>query len=154
MPTLPPLAGPIPQIFIAATAVEAEQAFELGLLNKALAAARTPLLDYLPTLWAATGAGARDAFDAQQMRNATCLCGAGAAAALEGTVGFVSEAAHQAGPVCSGAGWARSGCADGGPPANQQKYWRCAVGGSWPLLTCASLHAPALPLLRSQASPC
>lgn len=90
------------QIYVAAMGVAAEQAAEVALLNTALAAARTPLLDYLPSLWTATRAG-RDAFDAQQMVNATCVCGAGAAAALEGTAGFVSEAAHQAGGNCTGA---------------------------------------------------
>lgn len=83
--------------------VEAEQAQELALLALAQGAAATPFLDYLPALWAANGAAARDVFDAQQMRNATCVCGAGATAALEGTAGFVSEADHQAGSNCTGA---------------------------------------------------
>ncbi|GBF96992.1 polycystin cation channel family [Raphidocelis subcapitata] len=88
------------KIYIAATAVAAEQAFELSLLNTALDAARTPLLDYLPTLWNITRAG-RDAFDAQQMREGTCLC-AGGAAPLAGTAGFVDEAAHRTGSACAG----------------------------------------------------
>lgn len=79
----------------------AEQAFELSLLNSALEAARTPLLDYLPPLWNVTGAG-RDAFDAQQMRAGVCMC-AGVSAALEGTVGFVDEAAYRTGAACTGA---------------------------------------------------
>ena len=94
------------KVYVAATAVAAEQAQELALLALALNATRTPLLDFLPAMWAApTGPGrapARDAFDAAQMRNATCVCGAGAAAALEGTAGFSGEAAHQAGPACAG----------------------------------------------------
>ena len=101
------------QVVIAATGVAAEQTFELSLLNKALEAAQTPFLDYLPALWRITGAASRDTFDAQQMRNATCVCGTGAAAALDGTAGFVSEASHQAGSVCAGEGMVRCCCRAG-----------------------------------------
>jgi hypothetical protein len=90
------------KVYVAAAAVAAEQAQELSLLRLAIAAGRTPLLDYLPTLWNVTRASARDAFDAQQMRNATCVCGAGATAALAGTAGFADEASHQAGANCTG----------------------------------------------------
>lgn len=93
------------KVYVAAAAVWAEQSQELALLNLALNATRTPFLDYLPTMWAASRASAgRDAFDAQQMRNATCVCGAGAAAALEGTAGFEGEASWQAGGNCTGVG--------------------------------------------------
>ncbi|KIZ05279.1 hypothetical protein MNEG_2684 [Monoraphidium neglectum] len=90
------------KVYVAEAAVAAEQAFEQSLLQKALDAARTPFLSYLPTLWTVTRATARDAFDAQQMHDATCVCGAGATAALQGTAGFVDEATWQAGTNCTG----------------------------------------------------
>ena len=89
------------QVYIAAAAVTAEQEFELSLLANARTAASTPFLNYLPTLWDLTSAG-RDAFDAQQMWNATCVCGANATAALQGTAGFVNETFWQA-DNCTGA---------------------------------------------------
>jgi hypothetical protein len=92
----------IHQVYIAAVAVQAEQAFEQTLLQKALGAAQTPFLDYLPALWNETRALGRDDFDAQQMRNATCMCGPGAASALAGTAGFADEAAWQSSVNCSG----------------------------------------------------
>ena len=93
------------QVYVAAAAVIAEQTFEQSLLAKAIAAARTPLLDYMPTMWTLTRQTLRDGFDAQQMRNATCLCAGAALAGLEGTAGFVSEADHQSGGNCTGALW-------------------------------------------------
>jgi len=98
------------QVYIAASAVEAEQTFEQGLLADALTAARTPFLDYLPTLWSVTRAASRDAFDAQQMRNATCLCGAGATSVLVGTTGYVDEASWQNAPNCTGRALVGGGC--------------------------------------------
>lgn len=51
--------------------------------------------------WQAAAPGARDAFDMQQLRNASCLCANGTAP-LAGTAGFASEAAYLA-SNCSGA---------------------------------------------------
>lgn len=64
------------KVYIAAAAATAEQAFEVSLLDSALGLLQSSLLDALPAVWAATGQASRDAFDAQQMRNATCLCAA------------------------------------------------------------------------------
>ncbi|KAI8467677.1 MAG: hypothetical protein J3K34DRAFT_480735 [Monoraphidium minutum] len=96
-------AAVLTKVYVAATAVAAEQAQEVALLTQAAAAARTPLLEYLPTMWSLAGgdAAGRDEFDAAQMRNASCLC-AGAAAALEGTAGFVDEATLRGGGNCTG----------------------------------------------------
>lgn len=96
------LTAPPNQVYIAETGVAAEQQYEIGLLQTAVTAANTPLLDYLPTLWSITLAVGRDDFDAQQMRNATCLCGTGATSALDGTAGFVDEATFQSGSNCTG----------------------------------------------------
>lgn len=90
----------MPQIYIAAAAVRAEQDFELSLLARAQAAASTPFMDFLPALWAANNV-ARDAFDAAQMRNATCLCGTNATAALDGTARF-TNATHYVANNCTG----------------------------------------------------
>lgn len=70
--------------YIAVAAAKAEQTFEVSLLTSALGLLESSLLDALPAVWAATGQGSRDAFDAAQMRNATCFC-ANARALLAGT---------------------------------------------------------------------
>lgn len=81
------------KIYIAAAAAAAEQSFELSLLNTALSLLQTSLLDALPTVWTLSGQGAtRDAFDAEQMRNATCLCGSSVRAPLTGTPHYSNEA--------------------------------------------------------------
>jgi hypothetical protein len=67
------------------------------LLNSALGLLESSLLDGLPAVWTATGQGSRDAFDAAQMRNATCLC-ANARALLAGT------------PLYDAAGYVASNC--------------------------------------------
>lgn len=64
------------KVYVAAAAATAEQAFEVSLLDSALGLLQSSLLDALPAVWAATGQNSRDNFDAQQMRNATCLCAA------------------------------------------------------------------------------
>lgn len=91
------------KVFAAAAAAAAEQRFEQGLLASALGLLTTPLIDALPALWAATGeATTRDvAFDASQMRNATCLCGANVTSLLTGTHLF-TDAASYAAANCSG----------------------------------------------------
>lgn len=87
--------------YVAAAAAAAEQAYERDLLATASRLLATPLLDALPAVWNASGQAWRDAFDAGQMRNATCLCGSNATALLAGTVGFADEAAYL-GANCSG----------------------------------------------------
>jgi hypothetical protein len=91
------------KIYTAATAAAAEQRFELGLLNAGLQLLGSSLIDALPAVWAATGeADSRDvAFEAAQMRNASCLC-SGAMALLAGTPSYV-DAATYAATNCSGA---------------------------------------------------
>jgi hypothetical protein len=69
-------------------------------MQDAVTIASTPLLAHLPTLWDANGQAARDAFDQQQMVNATCAC-AGAADLLAGTAFY--DAATYAATNCSGA---------------------------------------------------
>jgi hypothetical protein len=78
------------KVYIAAAAATAEQAFEVSLLNSALRLLDVSLLDALPAVWAASGQGSRDAFDAAHMRNATCLCGAAVESLLTGTPYYVN----------------------------------------------------------------
>lgn len=73
------------KIYIAAAAASAEQAFEVSLLTSALRLLDVSLLDALPAVWTASGQTSRDAFDTQQMRNATCLCGTSVESLLAGT---------------------------------------------------------------------
>lgn len=92
------------KVQIAAAAAAAEQAFEVSLLNQALGLLQTNLIDALPAVWAANGqwGASRDVFDAQQMRNATCLCGSAVRDVLAGTLGYSNSAAYLA-TNCSGA---------------------------------------------------
>jgi hypothetical protein len=78
------------KVYIAAAAATAEQAFEVSLLNSALRLLDVSLLDALPGVWTASGQGSRDAFDAAQMRNATCLCGTAMESLLTGTPYYVN----------------------------------------------------------------
>jgi hypothetical protein len=80
------------KLYIAATAAAAEQAFERSLLASALSLLDSSVPDALAAVWAATGeAAARDVpFEAAQMRNATCLCGAAALDVLAGTPWFAN----------------------------------------------------------------
>lgn len=89
--------------YIAAAAAKAEQTFEVSLLNSALGLLESSLLDALPAVWAATGQGSRDAFDAEQMRNAACLC-ANARGLLAGTPHY--DAAGYVASNCTGEGHA------------------------------------------------
>lgn len=79
-------------------------------------------MDYLPSLWAANGA-ARDAFDAAQMRNATCLCGANATAVLEGTARFMN-ASHYVANNCTGARGSALGVEHATPPGDVPRAGR------------------------------
>lgn len=82
------------KVYIAAAAASAEQAFEVSLLTSALRLLEVSLLDALPAVWAASGQASRDAFDAQQMRNATCLCGVTVESLLAGTPYYTGAAAY------------------------------------------------------------
>jgi len=85
------------KVYIATAAAEAEQSFEVSLLNSALNLLQTSLLDALPAVWAATGESSTyDAFDAAQMRNATCLCSTSVRTPLLGTPYYTDEAAYLA----------------------------------------------------------
>lgn len=92
------------KVYAAAAAAAAEQRFEQGLLASALGLLTSSLIDALPAVWAATGeANTRDvAFGAEQMRNATCLCGANVTALLAGTPLFTDAASYYATVNCSG----------------------------------------------------
>jgi hypothetical protein len=89
------------KVYIAAAAATAEQAFEVSLLDSALGLLDSSLLDALPAVWSATGQTSKDAFDAEQMRNATCLCAA-AETLLVGTPRY--NPATYASANCSGRG--------------------------------------------------
>jgi hypothetical protein len=88
------------KVYIAAAAAAAEQVFELTLLNKALGLLKQNMVDSLPAVWNATNQAHRDAFDVQQMRNASCICTNGTLALL-GTFGF-TDAATYLSTNCSG----------------------------------------------------
>ncbi len=70
------------------------------LLQSAINMTGTRLLDFMWTDWQALGAG-RDAFDMQQLGNATCLCTNGTES-LTATTGFTTSAAYLASSNCSG----------------------------------------------------
>lgn len=94
------------KVYIAAAAATAEHAFEVNLLNQALRFLQTSLLDALPAVWAASGQGSTyDAFNAAQMRNASCLCGASVRTPLLGTPFYVDEATYLASNNCTGLAW-------------------------------------------------
>jgi hypothetical protein len=99
------------KVYIAAAAASAEQAFEVNLLYSALSLLDSSLLDALPAVWAATGQAIRDTFDAQQMRNATCLCPT-ARALLMGTPLYA--AATYVATNCTGAAKRAVGSIGGG----------------------------------------
>jgi hypothetical protein len=90
------------KIYVAAAAAAAEQARELQLLNTALGFMNRSMIAALPAVWAETDVNQayRDAFDAQQMLNASCLCPT-VTSLLTGTIGFTDSAAYIAGS-CSG----------------------------------------------------
>jgi hypothetical protein len=91
------------KVYIAAAAAAAEQARELQLLNTALGFMNRSMIDALPAVWAETDVNQayRDAFDVQQMFNASCLC-TNVTNLLTGTIGFTDSATYLAGN-CSGA---------------------------------------------------
>lgn len=70
------------------------------LLQSAINITSTPLLNYMWVDWQALGAG-KDAFDMQQLGNATCMCTNGTEA-LAATAGFTTSAAYLASSNCSG----------------------------------------------------
>jgi hypothetical protein len=91
------------KIYIAAVAAAAEQARELQLLNTALGFMNRSMIAALPAVWAESDVNQayRDAFDAQQMLSASCLCPT-VTSLLAGTIDFTDSAAYLAGS-CSGA---------------------------------------------------
>jgi len=88
------------KVYIAAAAAAAEQSFELTLLNRALGLLKLNMIDSLPRVWNATNQAHRDAFDVQQMRNASCICTNGTLA-LVGTFGYTNAATYLS-TNCSG----------------------------------------------------
>lgn len=89
--------------YVAAVAAGAEQAREIALLHSALALLNTTMLRALPAVWADPDISQswRDAFDAGQLINATCLCGSNVTGLLAGTLGYSTTAAYLA-TNCSG----------------------------------------------------
>ncbi|WIA39913.1 hypothetical protein OEZ86_013355 [Tetradesmus obliquus] len=90
------------KVYVAAAAAAAEQARELQLLNTALGFMNRSMIDALPAVWAEADVNQayRDAFDAQQMLNASCLC-SNVTSLLTGTIGFTDSAAYLA-SKCTG----------------------------------------------------
>eukprot|EP00883_Tetradesmus_obliquus_P001212 jgi/Sobl393_1/11292/SZX78320.1 len=90
------------KVYVAAAAAAAEQVRELQLLNTALGFMNRSMIDALPAVWAEADVNQayRDAFDAQQMLNASCLC-SNVTSLLTGTIGFTDSAAYLA-SKCTG----------------------------------------------------
>jgi hypothetical protein len=91
------------KVYVAAAAAVAEQAKELQLLNTALGFMNRSMIDALPAVWAETDVNQayRDAFDVQQIFNASCLC-SNVTSLLTGTIGFTDSTSYLA-SNCSGA---------------------------------------------------
>lgn len=90
------------KVYVAAAAAAAEQARELQLLNTALGFMNRSMIDALPAVWAEADVNQayRDAFDAQQMLNASCLC-PNMTSLLTGTIGYTDSATYLA-SKCTG----------------------------------------------------
>lgn len=86
------------KVYIAAAGAAAEQAYELSLLNSALGLFNSSMIDALPAVWADADVkqAYRDAFDAEQMRNASCLCDTNVTDVLAGTIGWTDRTTYLA----------------------------------------------------------
>eukprot|EP00879_Flechtneria_rotunda_P022048 GHRR01023261.1.p1 GENE.GHRR01023261.1~~GHRR01023261.1.p1 ORF type:complete len:174 (-),score=39.01 GHRR01023261.1:557-1078(-) len=82
------------KIYIAAAAAAAEQAYELQQLDIVMGYLNISMLDAAMAVWDVNNVADKDAFDMQQMRNGTCLCGTALTDLLKGTIGFSTAAAY------------------------------------------------------------